>query len=194
MTGLVRASGGRRGAAAARARRTSPPRTPPPPATLGAGQLVELGGWRLWNDRAATEEVYARIVVGGCERCGCDACLNFSEARHLCFGTDWIDLLEWLGIDPLLESEVIYRRPGHRGRHVYSGWFHLVGEIEAGPRRNVGRLGSIESRYLVSVGAGLSLAFSSDRRLAPAVFDGLPVVELEFALEAPWVCDLPEPD
>jgi hypothetical protein len=154
---------------------------------------VELAGWSLWSDPAATEEVYARIVAGGCDRCGCDACFNFAQARHLCFETDWIDLLEWLGIDPLLESEVVYRGPSRGGLHLYSGWFHLVGQIESGPRSNIGRQGSIDSCHLVEVGADLKLAFSADRSLAPSAFQGVPVVELEFALEAPWVCDLPEP-
>jgi hypothetical protein len=156
-------------------------------------QRLELAGWSVWTDPSATEEVYARIDVGGCDRCGCDTCFNFAQARHLCFATDWIDLLEWLGIDPLLESEVVYRGPSGGGRHLYSGWFHLVGEIESGPRQNAGWRGSIDSRYLVPVGRGLEVAFSGDRSLAPAAFRRLPVVELEFALEAPWVCDLPEP-
>ncbi|MGH0035797.1 MAG: hypothetical protein ACQGVK_12295 [Myxococcota bacterium] len=160
---------------------------------LEPAQLLDIARWKLWSDPAATEAVYAGIDVGGCDRCGCDACFNFAQARHLCFGTDWIDLLEWLGVDPLLESEVVHRGPGPAGGHLYSGWFHLVGEIESGPRRNEGRSGSIDSRHLVDVGGGLQVAFSCDRRLAPAAFDPYPVVELEFALEAPWVCDLPEP-
>lgn len=155
---------------------------------------LEFAGWRLAIDPAATAELYARLDEGGCERCGCDACFNFADARHLVYTTDWLDLLEWLGIDPLLESEVVYRHRVRRGAHVYSGWFHFVGAIEAGPRRNLGLAGSLESRYLVKTGHAVSIAFSEDARLAPDPFEGLPVVELEFSVVAPWVCDLPEPE
>ncbi len=164
-----------------------------PPIEPRLDQRLEFGGWTLWSDPAATEEIYARVDLGGCERCGCDACFNFAQARHLCFDTDWIDLLEWLGIDPLLESEVVCRGRGHDDLYLYSGWYHLVGRIESGPRDNVGIDGSIQSRHLVSAGGDLSIAFSRDRSLAPAAFGTFPVIELEFSLEAPWVCDLPEP-
>jgi len=156
-------------------------------------QRLEFGAWSLVNDPAVTEEVYARLDGGSCERCGCDACVNYACARHLIYPTDLIDLFEWLGIDPQMESEVLYERCLGPDRHAYSGWFHLVGSIEAGPRANLGLGGSVASRFLAPAGCGVSIAFSEDRRLAPEAFEGLPVVELELAVEAPWVCGIPEP-
>lgn len=157
-------------------------------------QKLELGAWVLATDPAATAEAYARIDAGGCETCGCEPCFNFAEARHLVFSTGFVDLLEFLGIDPLLESEVAYRGASACGQHLYSGWFHLVGRIERGPVENVAIPGAFESRHLMSIGEGLRVAFSEDRTLAPEAFADLPVVELELEVIVPWVCAADEPD
>ena len=114
--------------------------------------------------------------------------------RHLVYSSDLLDLMEFLGIDPLLEAEVVYRGRREDGRHVYAVWFHLVGRIERGPVGNVSLNGAVESRSLVPVGEGMEVAFSEDRTLAPAIFDDLPVVELEVSAVVPWVSPAAEPD
>ena len=156
-------------------------------------QLVQFAKWLIESAPDATQEAYARIDSGGAERCGCEECFNFANARHLIYPTEVIDLLEWLGIDPLLETEVTHVRRLDSGLHTYCCVFHLVGELVEGQARNLNLSGRLQNQYLVEAGDGVSLAFSADASLAPDEFRGQPIVELEFSVDAPWISNAPEP-
>ena len=100
-------------------------------------QLVELRKWSIRSDPDLTREAYALLDCGGAENCGCEECFNFATARHLVYDPDLLQLLDYLGIDPLLEAEVHRDRRLGSGRHTYTAWFFLVGEIASGPPTSV---------------------------------------------------------
>ena len=98
------------------------------------------------------------------------------------------------GVDPTREAEVMHICRLPNGRHSYSGWFHLVGEIVEGGE--CWREGGSRTRVpdLETVTESFSMGFSSDRSIADAAFDTLPVVQLEFHAETPWVSSASEPE
>ncbi len=156
-------------------------------------QLVELRKWSILSDPELTQDVYALIETSGAELCGCECCFNFAIARHLVWSAQALELFECLGIDPLLESTVSHVARLRSGLHVYTGCFHLVGEIAAGPATPVALRNGRPALSLVPLGGGLSLGFSTDREPAPEAFYGLPVVGLEFRAQIPWISNAPEP-
>jgi hypothetical protein len=156
-------------------------------------QLVELTKWSILSEPELTREVYALIETSGAELCGCESCFNFAIARHLAWSGEALELFECLGIDPLLESAVTRVARVRSGLHVYTGCFHLVGEIAAGPATPVATRGGEPALSLVPLGGGLSLGFTADRSSAPEAFYGLPVVGLEFRARIPWISNAPEP-
>ncbi len=159
-------------------------------------QRLELGPWSVRSDPELTSEAYARIDTSGAELCGCEPCLNFALARHLVYPTDAVDLLEWLGIDPLLESDLCYCERLASGLHSYAGVFHFVGAIEEPPRR-VAAASTLVCRsfstQLVRAGEGLSVGFFAANDDHPDVFSDLPLVELAFSAHVPWVSNADEP-
>jgi hypothetical protein len=156
-------------------------------------QRIELRKWSILSDPELTEDVYALIETGGAELCGCECCFNFAIARHLVWSAQALELLETLGIDPLLESVVSHQARLRSGLHVYTGCFHLVGEIASGPATPVALRGGRPASSLLALGAGLELGFTADRSSAPEAFYGLPVVRLEFRARIPWISNAPEP-
>ena len=156
-------------------------------------QRVELPKWSILSDPELTREVYALIETSGAELCGCEVCFNFAIARHLAWSPEALDLFECLGIDPLLESAVSHVARLRSGLHVYTGTFHLVGEIASGPATPVAARNGEPALSLVPLGDGLSLGFTADRSPAPEAFYGLPVVGLEFRARIPWISNAPEP-
>ena len=156
-------------------------------------QLVELSKWSVHSEPDTTREAYAHIDCGGAESCGCDACFNFANARHLVYNAALLELLEWLGVDPLLEAEARHDNCLEAGRHAYTACFYLVGEISSGPATTVANQGRRCVPSLESAGKGIRVGFSADAREAPEAFCGLPVVRLEVSVVAPWVSNAPEP-
>jgi hypothetical protein len=157
-------------------------------------QTLELRKWVVSSDPELTREAYARIDAGGAECCGCEECFNFAAARHLVYTPEVLDLLEVLGIDPLLEAGVRHDGRLSPGRHAYTVWFYVVGEIESGPATCVARVGRETLRARESAGGGISVGFSRgecDER--PDAFLGLPALCLELGVVVPWVSNAPEP-
>jgi hypothetical protein len=156
-------------------------------------QRVELAKWSILSDADLTREVYALIETSGAELCGCESCFNFAIARHLAYSPETLELFECLGIDPLLESAVSHLARLPSGPHVYSGCFHLVGEIASGPATPVATRNGEPALALVPLGGDLSVGFTADRSPAPEAFYGLPVLGLEFRARIPWISNAPEP-
>jgi hypothetical protein len=157
---------------------------------------LEFGKWTIAVDPELTSEVYAGLETSGAESCGCEPCFNFAAVRHLIYTPEILNLFEWLGVDPLLESGVRHLGRVTAGSHRYSGWFHVVGEITSGPATPVAAAdrGRESVVSLVASGDGLEVGFSRERSLAPEAFHGLPVITLEFRAVAPWISNAPEPE
>ncbi|MCH2171617.1 hypothetical protein MK489_12610 [Myxococcota bacterium] len=156
----------------------------------------EIGKWTIAVDPDLTREIYAGLETSGAESCGCEPCFNFAAVRHLVYTPEILNLFDWLGVDPLLESGVRHLGRVTPGSHRYAGWFHVVGKIAKGPATPVAAAdrGRESVVSLVDSGDGLEVGFSTERSLAPEDFRGLPVVTLEFSALAPWISNAPEPD
>ena len=156
-------------------------------------ELFELSKWSVWADPDLTREAYALMDCGGAESCGCEACYNFLNSRHLVYPTEVLDFLDWLGIDPLLEAEVHRDVCLGEDRHRYTVAFFLVGRIASGPLTTISASVQGLAASLVDVDDEVRVGFSADARDAPEAFRGLPSVCLEVELTVPWVSNAPEP-
>src|SRR5437660_323019 len=91
---------------------------------------MELPGWCIDYDRAATIAGYAQIPVGGPEKCTCDACRNWALTRDAILPNDMRALLERLGVACGKECEVYHVCRLESGLHSYGGWYHFVGCVK----------------------------------------------------------------
>lgn len=150
---------------------------------------VALGARRVVCDVAATKRAYARIGSGSPERCGCDGCRNFISVRGQAYPDDVQRVLEGLGVEPGKESEIYECCPLPDGRFNYGGFYHVVGCIE-GERGDGYPLDPLSGTLaLERISECFSAGFSTGQALVPEAFDGLPVVQLEFFTDVPWVLD-----
>lgn len=158
-------------------------------------QTLSLRKWVVRHEPELTREAYALIDSGGAECCGCEECFNFAAARHLVYTPEVLELLEWLGIDPLLEAEVVYEGCLGPGRHAYTVAFYAVGEIESGPASCIARrAGRSVGAARESAGCGISVGFAAGEGAPrPDAFLGLPAVRLELGVVVPWVSNALEP-
>ena len=70
---------------------------------------------------------------------------------------------------------------------IYHGWYHFVGNIQSGRsgwRTTSATRASADFERLSST---CEIGFSLNHDLLPSAFAGLPVVQLDFTLDAPWV-------
>jgi hypothetical protein len=152
--------------------------------------MVEFGRWRLRCDPEATRRAYAGVPVGAPESCGCTPCRNFAAAREWAYPAEALALFESLGISPDREAEVYHLARVSPGWHKYGGVLHLVGAMEAGEDA-LRPDGAVD---LEAVDGRFSLGFTAQAALVPPSFEGLPLVQLEFLADVPWVLAEPEPD
>jgi hypothetical protein len=105
-------------------------------------------------------------------------------------------VLAQLGISPPWEVEVyqLYRLPS--GLHNYMGWFHFVGAIEsgAGAWRPIGGESSARTPDFEPLSPTVSIGFHTDVAMIRPSFEGLPIVQVDFSAELPWVIGAEEPE
>jgi hypothetical protein len=149
-----------------------------------------IARWLIDHDPAATRQCFARLPVGS--GCTCNECRNFDAAVGRMFPEDFIALCHLLGVDPTKPSELAHCCGDASGQHQTSGWFHFVGSIMTGDDviKWSGNHGTYQFEKLAS---GCEFGFSSRLALIPVVFEGLPLVQLEFVTHVPWVLAEAEP-
>jgi len=135
---------------------------------------IRIGDQMVRYDREATAAVHGTLEHGECEECGCVFCQNFAVQRDLVYPTSFNALLEQLGVDPNKEGEVFECGPVGDGRHVYGGWFYLVGEMVTQGKENSNALGSHHFSF-----------FTTASPNAPA-FHGGPLLANEFTTHVKW--------
>ena len=145
-------------------------------------QRLDLRGWRILYERAATQAAYAQIPAGGADSCSCDPCRNWVRTRAVLFPPAFLALLDALGIPPDRDCEVYHNGRLPTGKHSYAGWYHFVGAVEFGEQA-----GSPFVEY-----PPIQVFFHSKPALLPEAFRDRPVVELDFLAEVPWLSDIPE--
>jgi hypothetical protein len=163
--------------------------------STGASKMesIRFGRWELMCDPELTRKSYASVTVGGPEECGCDPCLNFIAARQHTYQSVVLELFDKLGIFCEREVEIYHMARLKPGRHLYGGWFHFVGSIVAGADAAKQISENIWQPALEKTSESFSLGFSSRIALAREPFKNLPLVQLEFTAEVPWILDKTEP-
>lgn len=145
-------------------------------------EILELPGWRIEHDRAATATAYARAPANGPEAYGCDPCRNWAATRGRLLPEGFRALLDRVGIPFDREAEVYHNGRLPSGLHSYGAWYHFVGRVLFGERQC--------SRH-VAYGP-LSVYFHSKPALLAEAFAGQPVVQMEVEAEVPWLSAVPE--
>jgi hypothetical protein len=139
---------------------------------------MRVGDQTVRYDRDATVAIYGKMVGGFAEKCGCVFCKNFATQRNLVYPASFRALLEQLGADPNKEGEAFECAPVEDGCHLYGGWFYFVGELVTAGERNCNAPDSHYFEYF------FTKAHPNDR-----VFDGGPMLALEFTTHVKWVLE-----
>ena len=138
---------------------------------------IIVGDQTILFDRDATVAIYSSTETGGLLGCGCLSCQNFAVQRGSIYPPSFVAMLERLGIDPSKEGEAFEYGPTSDGRHLYGGWFYLIGELLVpGERSTTGREAPEFSYWFVK-------RAPTDKRFSPQL-------AVEFMTTIPWV--LPE--
>jgi hypothetical protein len=156
-------------------------------------KILRFGRWEIESDTEGTRRAYGEVPKGSPEECGCEPCLNFIAARTQIYSGEIVTMFDDLGIDSDREVEIYHMCRLPSGLHYYGGWFHFVGRILSGAdaakqiRENVWQpdLHISTDRF--------KFGFSSRVQLVKQPFTGLPLVQLEFSAEVPWLLDVKEP-
>src|SRR4051812_200843 len=150
--------------------------------------ISSVGRWLIEHNPDLTRRCYAQLPIG--TGCTCNQCRNFDAAAGRIFPPEFIVLADALGIDPTKPAELCHWVREPSGLYLTGGWQHLVGSIRSGADviHRVNGVGTYRFEELVP---GLEFGFSANLALVPKVFEGLPVVQLEFQTRVPWVLDEP---
>ncbi len=135
---------------------------------------VEVGEWILEVDVEATRRAYAGIATGDPETCGCHFCRNFMVQRDAAYPAAARSLYTQLGIDYEREAETTESgtAPTGPGR-LYLGWHHFIGTVRRPAER------------AVELAPHFEVWFHEARLCADKVFDGKPLVQVEFSTIIP---------
>ena len=147
--------------------------------------------WLIDHDPDATRRCFAQLPVG--TGCTCNQCRNFERAAGRNFPSEFLAVLEVLGVDQSKPAELCHYCREPSGLYLTGGWFHFVGSILAGEDAMhwENNIGTFRFEKLVS---GLEFGFTARLAIVHEVFGGLPLVQLEFQTHVPWVLAEPPPE
>jgi hypothetical protein len=144
--------------------------------------------WLIEYHPTATRTAYEKIHAGGPEECGCEHCYNFALARDRIYPPEAENLFAMVGIDFKKETEVIHLRKIKPGLHQYTGSFHFVGTAEN--TQNI----RCDSTTYVAVSSNFSWQFKKSQDPVHGAFHNLPLVQVEFMANVPWLAASCEPE
>jgi hypothetical protein len=153
---------------------------------------IQFARWEIEADVEATAAAYARRGPGAADSCGCQPCRNFAAARAHVFPTRASNLLDSLGVRPILEAEISQTHEIRPGWRHYMGFLHVVGRIVSGEDAwsPVGREGAC--RFCGEpITPSFSLGFTNRIALIPDCFPKDGLLQVEFTAEVPWVLEEP---
>ena len=145
-------------------------------------EVLELDGWRILFDSAATMAAYGQAPAGGPEVCACETCRNWVQSRDKLFSAEFRAVLARLGIPRNREAEVYHNGRLESGLHFYAGWYHFVGKVLHGEKEGLPNI----------VFEPFEVFFHSSPVLISEVFRGHSAVQLEFEVRVPWLSEIPE--
>lgn len=160
-------------------------------------ETVRFRQWELSADPEATRTAYRLIDIGWPEFCGCVHCKNFQHARPVAYPPEALELFERLGITASLEQEVVPVEPIGREAYFYTGSFPLVGSLVSGadfwkPNPAGGLMNDRAATEFLN--ETFRMGFTNHLTRTPKPFRGQHVVQLEFAVQVPWVIPKRMPD
>jgi hypothetical protein len=155
--------------------------------------VTVVGPWVIEHDPDTTRQCYARIPWG--DDCDCDPCRNLDALGENAFPADARRVLGELGVDFHKPAEVHHIARLENGLQQYGGWYHCVGRIVSGRDASQPEAGTSPPQHFeaASFSGHFSISCSSARDLASEAFGDLPLVQVDFSAELPWVLDEPEP-
>jgi hypothetical protein len=144
-------------------------------------EQFDFAGYVIACDAERTRTAYG-LTDSGAHDCSCGHCRNFIPVRDSQYPPRFLELLDQLGITPHKEAEVYEMGEGKRREtRAYGGWYHFMGTIAKDPGTEI----RIPGR---NNGAGdWYISFHTGTGLALTPLKGLPLVQLEFSAELPWV-------
>jgi hypothetical protein len=152
--------------------------------------ITEVGRWRIDHDPDATKSCYEL-----CPRfsCACPDCHNFLIAFDVAFHPEFQKIASELGIDLRKPSELVPYGREAANRHVYGGWYHIVGVMLSGEDAWKAEDDSSSCENFLAITKSFRYGFSNRSQLLPDSFKGKQIVQLEFMTRVPWVANMPEP-
>ena len=141
---------------------------------------LTFDSFTLDHDAATTRRVYADVGPGGADTCICSMCRNWRAIRDDVLPTEFLELLETLGVDYLKDAEVVHFYRREDGLHSYSGWYHAIGVIVSATRHWGTEFDGVDVGIAVSDGTDLAY----EELLA------YPLVRVSFSGYFPWVLDM----
>ncbi len=152
---------------------------------------IKFRDWEFEVDSELTRKTYAKAIGGFSEGCDCKYCLNYYPQKDEIFPEEIKILFEDLGIDYHKESECISSfsisefsnvEKYLNKLHGYGGWFHFAGNIISGKY-----LDSNQNIYdITPITDKFSIGFRQKNDLSFFESD-VPLVQVEFAVEIPWI-------
>lgn len=147
---------------------------------------LKLGNWIIQVDIEKTREFY-KAFYEITEGCDCIYCKNYVKACDN-YSDDVKQLFNELGIIPTKEAEVYQIYEIKPGKHLYGGFYHIVGRILEGKDCWQFVLDSTRSQELVNLTDDFKYGFSNDNALVDETFPK-PIIQLEFEAIIPWVLE-----
>lgn len=160
-------------------------------------ETVRFRMWELSADPQATREAYDAIDIGWPEFCGCVHCKNFVLARAVAYPPEALELFTRLGVTASREQEVVPVEPLGPLAYFYTGSFPIIASLTSGPdfwkpNPSGGLMNDREGTAFL--GDKFRMGFTNHLTRTPRPFRGKPVLQLEFAVEVPWVIPKRMPD
>lgn len=150
---------------------------------------IQIGDWMIDVDAELTASFYATCppIV---DTCGCLYCRNFFNACDA-LTKPVTDFFKTLGINPQKDVGEIYQLcVNDDGTHMYGGFYHIVGSIVEGQDCHVERPTGGYDMNLDNVHDELDflVGFTTNLGLVRENFP-TPALQVELALNVPWVLD-----
>lgn len=147
---------------------------------------LRFSNWIVQVDIERTREFYEKFyeITEGCE---CIHCKNYVEACDS-YCDEVKQFFNELGIIPTKEAEVYQLYEIERGKHLYGGFYHLVGRILEGKDCWQPVFENTRTQDLVNLTDDFKYGFSNDNALVDEIFPK-PIIQLEFEAIIPWVLD-----
>ncbi|HYF02416.1 MAG TPA: hypothetical protein VEC36_03500 [Patescibacteria group bacterium] len=147
--------------------------------------IVHFLDWTFAVDKQLTESIYANVLKGGAEECGCSMCRNYIQYRRNIYPIEIEQLFQNLGIDINKDFEIYHNTRLAQNLHSYGGWYNFAGKI----------LKENESKIAV-INPYFSIGFVQIDKPSVTFFENikLPIVQVEIYFDIPWVISEVEPD